>query len=185
MLPSSVGNPEQPEVESGIILLSFNRRPAELQQVLLNSSLAASLVDQGIDVQPTWAGGAIVLVAGLGPGVIDDEFGTWNVAVNELDEPFIFMELQKLPYKIRPRLKPGTGRRLVPVKSELFRLSDDEDGSSPLPEDEANSQTSADADNSDVQSSIAAEELEVRVVRTFLHVRLKPASSTISLPNTV
>jgi len=166
---------EQPQKDKRIVLLSFNRRPVELQQAILNSSLASSFLDKGIDIRPSWAGGAIVLVEGLGPEALDEDSVTWNVAVSEADEPHIFEALQMLPY-IRPRLKPGTGRRLVPDDLELFLLSDD-DGHS--------AQHSTDDENVDVQGLTEPPQFEVCIVRTFIHVRTKPASSTASLPNTI
>lgn len=176
---------EQPQVEKRIVLLSFNRRPAELQQAILSSPLALSLLDKGIDVRPTWAGGAIVLVEGLEPEALDDDLLSWNVAVHDSEEPSVFEAMQKLPYKIRPRLKPGAGRRFVPDAFEFFHVSDDEGYSPSVDAEDGKSRPLTDDEHLDLQSLDEPQEVEVSVVRTFVHVRMKQFRSARSLPNTV
>eukprot|EP00930_Biecheleria_cincta_P038674 TRINITY_DN26561_c0_g1_i1.p2 TRINITY_DN26561_c0_g1~~TRINITY_DN26561_c0_g1_i1.p2 ORF type:complete len:276 (-),score=48.95 TRINITY_DN26561_c0_g1_i1:250-1077(-) len=165
---------EPSQMEKRIVLLSFNRRPCEFQEAI-HSALASTFLGNGIDVRPSWAGGAIVLVEGLGMEDLHDDIGTWNVAVSDVDEPSIFEALQTLPCKIRPRLKPGIGRRLVPCDLDRCDVSDDATDSV---------QFSTDDQDVDVQSLTEPQELQVCIFRTFIHVRPKPASAA-SLPNTV
>jgi len=184
---SSTSGVLQQQTEDAIVLLSFSRRPAELKQVVLASSLASELRDRGVDVQPPWAGGAIVLVEDLSPKDVGDDFGTWNVAVGESEEHRIHQALRELPYNIRPRLKPKDGRQYVPGHTELFGLSGDEasSGVDAVEEyqegDDGFSMTSDDSGHT--LSGSETHQYEIYVDRTFLHVR--PLSTARSLPNTI
>jgi len=184
-VPSASGSQSEQQ-ENTIVLLSFSRRPAELKQVVLESALAIGLRARGVDVQPVWAGGAIVLADALAPERLGDDLGTWNIAVGESDEHLVMDALQTLPYNIRPRLKSGNGRRHVPGHTEFFRMSDAESGAEHSLQHGAegcSSLCSSDGDSSDVQSSTGSQGIEICVFRTFLHAR--PVSSARSLPRSI
>jgi predicted RNA-binding protein with RPS1 domain len=179
---SSAASEQQEQVDASIVLLAFSRRPAELHKVIIESDFASALLGRGIDLKPDWAGGAIVLVEGLQPDDLQDEYGRWNVAVRECDEHYIHDALKKLPYNIRPRLKPGVGRQYVPGPAELFCASEIDDNSMQISEAEDEENSLSGEQTIDPCGELNGE--EIYYARTFLHVRVKPVASMRSAPST-
>ena len=101
----------------GVVLLTLSRHPRELDEALFGSSAACSAADRGVHTRPAWANGAKVFVEGLRPEVLAaagvDELSTFHVLVKVDDEDSVHAALQTLSYRIRPRLKPGFGRRVL------------------------------------------------------------------------
>merc|ERR1711904_648494 len=86
----------------------------DFTEILLESDLAISLKNEGIDVLPSWANGAKVLLRGLTAEILK-ESGTdpgilrpYHVMVGPQDEAKISEALQKLSYRARPRMKERT-----------------------------------------------------------------------------
>ncbi len=116
----------------GVVLLTFSRRPRELDEALFGSSAACAASDRGVNTRPEWAHGAKVFVEGLRRELLAaagvEELCPRHVLVNIEDEDSIHAALQTLSYRVRPRLKPGVGRRELGYcprsgsgGSELFR----------------------------------------------------------------
>lgn len=59
-----------------IVVLPLTKHSAEVECALLKSDLAVSLVKMGVDVTPSWAGGAKILVQDFGLGEAS-EFRVW------------------------------------------------------------------------------------------------------------
>mmetsp|Transcript_46241 Transcript_46241/g.104850 ORF Transcript_46241/g.104850 Transcript_46241/m.104850 type:complete len:361 (+) Transcript_46241:266-1348(+) len=173
---------QQEQVDASIVLLAFSRRPAELHTVIIESDFARALLDRGIDLKPDWAGGAIVMVEGLQPEDLQDDYGRWNVAVCECDEHCIHEALKKLPYNIRPRLKPDVGRQYVPGRAELFCTSEMDGDSMQISESEDEENSLSSEHTNDTCGEVNGE--EIYYARTFLHVRVKPVASMRSAPST-
>jgi len=101
------------------VMLCFNRHPKEFSDVLLNSEWVRGLVTRGVDVQPAWARGAKVLVAGLTEELVEEvgvaisDLRPWHVFISELDEPQMHSALSNLKYSIRPRVRPGASRHFT------------------------------------------------------------------------
>merc|ERR1712032_383168 len=168
--------------DASIVLLAFSRRPAELQKVIIESDFARALLDRGMNLKPDWAGGAIVMVDGLQPEDLQDDYGRWNVAVCECDEHHIHEALKKLPYNLRPRLKPGVGRQYVPGRAELFCTSETDGDSMQISGAGGEEDSLSNKQTSDTCGEVNGE--EIYYARTFLHVRVKPAASMRSAPST-
>jgi hypothetical protein len=116
----------------GVVLLTFSRHPRELDEALFGSSAACGASDRGVHTRPAWANGAKVFVEGLRRDLLAaagvEELCPRHVLVKVEDEDSVHAALQTLSYRIRPRLKPGFGRRVLGnwVKSasgssDLFR----------------------------------------------------------------
>ena len=95
--------------------------------------------NHGVDTRPPWANGAKVFVGGLGQQLLAavgvEELCPRHVLVRVEDEDSVHALLQALSYRIRPRLKPGFGRRVLgrwvnsaSGDSDLFRNSSDAEG---------------------------------------------------------
>jgi len=123
-----------------LVLLRFSRFPKEVPEVLLASDLAKRLRTGGVELQPSWAQGKIILAEGANE-LAEKDHGTWHVAVREHDEESIAEALRALPYNMRPRLKAGNGRFIV-----------EEDQADRSPPDEL------------------GEHMEITVQRTFIHL---------------
>jgi hypothetical protein len=104
-----------------IWLLTFSRHNDELDKVILSSSPATDLIRNGKIVQPPWANGAKVLVGDVDPDVVDVDLCPRHVLVHEEDRDFLLVLLASLPYKVRPRLKPGCGLARVPSETSLLQ----------------------------------------------------------------
>merc|ERR1712048_338834 len=80
--PSS-SHSAQASSERRLVLLAFGRHPKEMNDVLRNSELARSLVEEGVDILPSWANGSFVLARDVCEGSIADVSEKWHVAVWE------------------------------------------------------------------------------------------------------
>lgn len=108
-----------------ITVLSFNRHPQCFDEMLLGSSFARGMMDQGIDIQPLWANGAKIFVPNLTASDLEEcrmDPCVRHVVIWEEDEAEIHAILDALPYKRRPRLKPGMPRMVIPGTSNISRF---------------------------------------------------------------
>merc|ERR1711871_1465428 len=91
---ASVASPVQLEPNVGeqpqLVLFTFSRRSQELSNALLNSPPARTAVENGIDVQPSWANDAKIFVGDAGPEYFDEILSASNLVVYARDEPTIF-----------------------------------------------------------------------------------------------
>jgi len=140
----------------GLVLLCFSRCPGELPTALLESPLAARVAADGVQLQPDWARGRLILATGATEAGISEARGPWHVAVRAADEGEVLDVLRACLGRQRPRLKCD-GRFRVPGDASLFG---DVSASEPAAQPRAQS---------------AAEWSDILVVeRTFLHARLAP-----------
>jgi hypothetical protein len=99
----------------GVVLLTYSRHPRQLEEALNGSSAACAAVDRGVNTRPDWANGAKVFVEGLNREALVaagvEELCPRHVLVKAEDEEAVQASLQVLSYRVRPRLKPGVGRR--------------------------------------------------------------------------
>lgn len=113
---SSTEQHEVEEVDVAIVVLTFHRHPKEFDLVLCSSALAQRLRTLGVDVRLEWANGAKIFVPDLTEDWLssfDVELCPRNVVVLEKEEDDVYRALDGLPFRIRPRSKPGT-RRVLP-----------------------------------------------------------------------
>lgn len=143
--------------EDRLVLLTFSRHPSQMHDALLQSELAVDLVTQGVNVQPQWADGGLLLASGVDESTVAEARQKWHVAVRETDEGRVFDALEQLPYRIRPRLKQG-GRFTVPEDSTLFGDASD-DSENEVIHDDSN------------------DLVEITVERTFFHIPPVPMGS--------
>lgn len=107
-----------------LALLCFNRRPKELFDALLASPLAARVSTAGVTLQPTWAGGKLILAEGVTESTVSEAREEWHVAVRAVDEDELIGTLRSILGRDRLRVKASHGRILVPRGTSLFQLSD-------------------------------------------------------------
>eukprot|EP00746_Dinoflagellata_sp_MGD_P015464 gnl/MRDRNA2_/MRDRNA2_134371_c0_seq1.p1 gnl/MRDRNA2_/MRDRNA2_134371_c0~~gnl/MRDRNA2_/MRDRNA2_134371_c0_seq1.p1 ORF type:complete len:565 (+),score=101.05 gnl/MRDRNA2_/MRDRNA2_134371_c0_seq1:53-1696(+) len=153
------------------LVLTFNRNPKGFDEALLNSELARDLVRRGVDVQPPWAKGGKVLTSSVSPDALEDlpnEIGLRTVIVHEDDEQAVWAALSGLPYDIRPRLKPSTGKVALLGPSDLSMFGDVSSNT--------NTCTSSSA-SSRIMAPSQLPEQSIEVDRTFVHFSAKGASS--------
>jgi len=106
---------------SGLLLLTFTRYPKELRQALLSSPLAAEMSARGVDLEPDFAAGRLILAEGVTAAAVSEAREFWHVAVHTDHEVELYVTLrQSLPCAIRPKLKGRDGRFLVPEDASLF-----------------------------------------------------------------
>jgi len=137
------------------ILLAFDRLTRDLENALLASPTACSAVARGIEVQPSWAGGAKIFAEGVCPERIDVPLHDgilkpWHVVVREQDEDELLAALGDLPVRLK-KLKPRAGRAVFP--SDLSFLDVSSEGEHEVADD-------------------ATEVIPYYVRRTFLNVEL-------------
>eukprot|EP00747_Dinoflagellata_sp_TGD_P127459 gnl/TRDRNA2_/TRDRNA2_174407_c0_seq1.p1 gnl/TRDRNA2_/TRDRNA2_174407_c0~~gnl/TRDRNA2_/TRDRNA2_174407_c0_seq1.p1 ORF type:complete len:365 (+),score=42.03 gnl/TRDRNA2_/TRDRNA2_174407_c0_seq1:128-1096(+) len=92
---------------------------------LKRSPLGLSLAERGVELQPDWAHGALVLVENLSPemmwhaGVVPSKLRPWNVVLLEADLAHLNAVLQSLPCRQRPRMRPSktTSFSLAPQRA--------------------------------------------------------------------
>ncbi|CAE8708808.1 unnamed protein product, partial [Polarella glacialis] len=153
-------------------LLHYNHWYPELKAAVFESAPAKAAVAAGIDVQPTWARGALVLVPGLGPelevpGVQLLRMG--HVVVAEGDEAALNAALELLPFRVK-KLKLS-GRCVVPDVDSLFGVSSSEgagtDGGSC-----SGKSLSSTSKVEGITARLGGLGIEVR--RTFIHIPQPP-----------
>jgi len=125
--PPSSSSPRVP-----LRLMTFNRHPQALDDVLLQCPLALELRAQGVAVRPPWANGAKIMAGDVGPELFDTELCPRHVVVLQSNEPRIVEALLSLPCNLRPRLKPGTGSAAVPSDLSLMQDASDAGAASSL-----------------------------------------------------
>jgi len=91
---------------SQLVLLSFGHFTQQLNEALLTSPVAAQAGRQGVELQPTWAGGAKVFVAMSTEALraalpAELVLKPWHVVVYEQDMDLLFQALQHLPHGFR------------------------------------------------------------------------------------
>lgn len=153
------------------VLLTFNRDPPEFDAALLGSALAVAAAERGAVLQPAWANGAKVFVEGLQPECFDIALEPRHVVVYEQDVDEVLAVLWQLPYRSRPRPKPGSGISRVPEDSmERSQLG------APPGSSVAVSEETVHENHSDPE----VQHVEITVRRTFIHVavanEVRPAS---------
>jgi len=114
--------PSLPSPPRGLVVILLGRNPKGLEEALLGCLPAARLTQKGFDVRPSWACGAWVLAEGARPEQFEEfNLGNRHVVVFENDLEEVHESLRKLPYNIRPRIKPGVGVAHVPSNSSLLQ----------------------------------------------------------------
>ena len=97
--------------DDGLVLLCFRRTTKEVFDVLLRSPLAYRLIAEGVEVQPGWTKGRLVLAAGATEAALQYTLSNrWHVAVRRADEEQVLATVATMDRKLRPRLKPNGGR---------------------------------------------------------------------------
>merc|ERR1712039_546418 len=139
---------------------------------VLSTQLAKDFCAAGVNVQPVWAKGAIVLADCVCQAVLEEIPHPWHVAVSECNESQVYEALQSLPYNLRPRLKKSCGRYYIPSDTSLLADVSESD-----PADVAYDEDSFEESDSEVQL------LDVKL--TFLHVPPAPMHSVSSRAHTV
>jgi len=114
----------EPRNTGRVVVLSFNRHPPEWRDAIISSRPATRAASCGAELEPIWAGGAKILVPGLGPEFFDFELGAHQVVVREEDEDAVHEVLLTLPYRLR-KPKRGTERQVVPDQISLLAISSD------------------------------------------------------------
>jgi len=110
------------------IILHFHRCPALLSRILRSSRLGQELRAQQVDMTPSWANGAMILVPGLSledlrqNGHDPASLRPWHVVAMVDDTHEVFSSLQRMPYPQRPRAKARMARRGF-LKSAASRKS--------------------------------------------------------------
>jgi len=98
-----------------LVLLTFSRHPKELDEALMGSAPAVMAMDEGADVRPPWANGAKIFVPGASCELLATagvaELCPRHVLVRSNHVEDVHTALAPLPYRTRPRLKPGYGMR--------------------------------------------------------------------------
>jgi len=153
--------------DNSLVLLTFGRFPNQVKEALMQTDIAASLISQGGDVQPSWTDGKFVLADGVDEHSVSEARDAWHVAVREADEDQIYEAFKNLPYNIRPRAKLGC-RFPIPEDSTLFGNLTAESGSEVGYRDESMA-------SSDSSSTLGAPVIHIR--RTFLHIPPSPMAS--------
>mmetsp|Transcript_96578 Transcript_96578/g.191424 ORF Transcript_96578/g.191424 Transcript_96578/m.191424 type:complete len:144 (+) Transcript_96578:477-908(+) len=140
--------------------------------------VAKRLERKGLELRPSWAQGAWILAEDVDADDFGDIPWTWNLAVSCEDEDSVFAALAALPYKIRPRFKPGIGRYQVPqLESLMMDASSDSEDVGPTFSASSSSMPAAAADQ-------AYDWRCIEVNRTFLQIHPTPMASIRSLPRT-
>lgn len=103
-----------------IVVLALTKHSKEVEDVLLDSSIARALVDKKVDIKPQWAGGAKIFVSDFGPGDAADfracfgqriGLGPHHVVIDFRDEEVI-LKILKPSAKTRHLATVKTGGRL-------------------------------------------------------------------------
>jgi len=63
-----VVSPPASRITKDIVVLALTKHSKEVEDVLLDSTIARALVDKNVDIKPPWAGGAKIFVSDFGPG---------------------------------------------------------------------------------------------------------------------
>jgi len=109
------------------LLLTFDRSSTLLHQCILQSQPARRAADCGVELQPAWAHGAIILVPDVVcpdiPGVLGNLGGS-HVIVKSEDQAELLEALDPLPVRYK-KLKPFEARAALPDIDSLFRVSSD------------------------------------------------------------
>jgi len=152
------------DLDHRLVLLCFQRCPKELHQCLIESRLALQLVAEGVQLQPNWADGRLVLAKGVTEAALSEAREPWHVAVEASHEEEILVTLRERLGRQRPRLSES-GRFLVPQDLSLF------DGSSA-------------SEHEEHTEDYECEWILEPVKRTFLHYGIAeaPARSSASAP---
>ena len=138
------------------ILLHFDRMTRELKEALLSSRPARSLLVQGINIQPAWAGGAIILVHVDAP-FLEGSLKLFHVLVDQADEQDLIQALGDLPIRYK-KLKTRAGRKEVLNKLSLLDIS---------------------SEGEHEVSNDAASVIPYRVKSTFIDIRPAPESRSV------
>jgi len=167
---SSHSAPRHGQSESRVVLLTFGRFPEQMRDAVLQSKIATHLLDQGCDIRPSWANGSYVLAADVDENHVSEARDKWHIAVHEAHEKEIYEAIERLPYNIRPRIKPGC-RFPIPENATFFgdvstESSGDSSGQSINGRDREHETGDTFTDDGVEENETSA--IEIR--RTFLHI---------------
>lgn len=171
---ADAGDAKAEDLTQRLVLLQFSRRPTEMYDVLLTSDLAIRLKAEGVELQPSWANGKLVLATNVNEHSVSEAVDTWHVAVHASDEDMVYAAIRTIGHSVRPRLKNGSqGRFLMPDATSLMQdaSEDVEDCASVIP----NISEDDDSSGGEQGSQQDADDWgEVIVLRTFIHVPCPP-----------
>lgn len=161
-----------------VIVLAFSRCTSELEKVLQQSAPVRAAVERGIDTRPIWAGGATILVEGLGPEKFEEpvfsveELRPWHVVLYHRNESELHAALSLVPVRVK-KLKPRTsGRFALPNHEDMFTLSDHEVSRDQL--DDVSSWEWMSRSEEDISGSsqhLCTPSARFQVVHTFIHFK--------------
>lgn len=118
------------QTPTDVVVLALTKHSRDVEDLLLGSPLARSLIAQGIDVKPEWACGAKIFVKDVGPGDAAEfrttfgqsvGLGPHHVVVVASDEPVVLKTL-KPSAKVRALATVKSGGRL-PLMPPLMECS--------------------------------------------------------------
>lgn len=166
-----------------IKILHFKRHPQELTTALLHSTLGVELMAYGANLQPAWANGAKIMVAGLSiqsmeqTDIPPSELRPWHVLVKESDESRVHEALSALSYRVRPRLQLSRCRTLT-----ISAQPSENYGDVPGEGRQLDSQEVMEVDRESIGGEY--EQLEASVQNTFIHFPVRePLSPRTAVTN--
>jgi len=101
------------KVEGGVpsYVMNFGKHNEHFDQTVVNSQLAMALRNHGVDITPSWANGAKVLVEGVTPEMMEqvgfppNTLRPWHVVIPASEEAGLLDALRMMPYRARPRVR--------------------------------------------------------------------------------
>jgi hypothetical protein len=169
---------QEPFSSRDIVVLALTRHSKDVEEVLLNTDLSKSLVADGVEVKPAWAGGAKIFLRDFGPGAASDFRAVFGQCVG-LGPNHVVVE-SKHEAVILKALKPSRrSRSMATVKpgGRLQMLAEHQDDCFAV------SPTPSVSDSCELESSHPSDEtltivsesnvfLKVTVKNTFVHLEL-------------
>lgn len=149
-------------------VLAFGRHPSEFTTALLDSNLGRGLAMRGVDIQPGWANGAKILMAGptptdlLAAGFDPANLRVWTVVALKEDEPQILAALGNLQNRSRPRVRQLASQSIVLRRVGLAAFLSENDT-----QRDDQGEPDGDEDEAPLDDAVSAVELNIR--HTFVH----------------
>eukprot|EP00929_Paragymnodinium_shiwhaense_P008897 TRINITY_DN112882_c0_g1_i1.p1 TRINITY_DN112882_c0_g1~~TRINITY_DN112882_c0_g1_i1.p1 ORF type:complete len:874 (-),score=164.17 TRINITY_DN112882_c0_g1_i1:891-3512(-) len=102
-----------------VSVLCFDRHSQRFSEALAASAIGRQLEREAVDILPTWANGAKVLLRGVDEGLLRAQgvdpaaLRPWHVLVLESEEERVAEALRVFKFKERPRVRQGVSRRVA------------------------------------------------------------------------